>query len=601
MARRLVRVALLLVLLGPLPVAGPSRMAWAQGELFVANRTNDSVTVYARVAGGNTAPVRMIAGTATALAGPIGLAVDLAHNELFVTNEGDSVVRIYALNASGNAAPLRSLGGPLTGLSGPVAVAVDTVNDELVVTNGGSIYSISVFARTASGNTPPLRTITGGATGLALPDGVAVDRIHNELVVANFFANSITVFGRTASGNVPPLRTIAGPTTGMAEPNGLALDLVHDEIAVSNLVTNSVTVFARTAIGNMAPLRTLVGGLTGINGPVGVVLDTLNDELLVANNFTPSVTVYSRTASGNTAPLRTLSGEATKLSGPEVLAVTTGCGPTAVFPASAAVHDVTAGREVVGPVPLAAAVLPSSRSVQVGCPATAFVTIINAGTSTATAVGIAKATGVPADFTYQITNPLTNVVTGNPNTPVDIEAGKSQTYVIALTPTAGFPPTDVAFSFAGSNTAPLATLTGINTLLLSGSVGSVPDIVVLAATLDNDGIVNLAGVNGSGAFSVATVNVGASATITATADTGGASLPVTISLCQTNPATGQCISAIGASVTAQISGGATPTFSVFVTGSGAVPFDPAANRVFVRFKDESAATRGSTSVAVRTQ
>ena len=48
--------------------------------------------------------------------------------------------------------------------------------------------------------------------------------------------------------------------------------------------------------------------------------------------------------------------------------------------------------------------------------------------------------------------------------------------------------------------------------------------------------------------------------------------------------------------------GAMPTFSFFVSGTGrVVPFDPGTNRVFVRFKDGSLATRGSTSVAVRTQ
>ncbi|HEV8439309.1 MAG TPA: hypothetical protein VGT40_14550 [Methylomirabilota bacterium] len=254
-----------------------------------------------------------------------------------------------------------------------------------------------------------------------------------------------------------------------------------------------------------------------------------------------------------------------------------------------------------GGIPLVAAVLPASRSVQVNCAATAFVTIINAGSATATAVGIAPATGIPANFTYQTTDSHTNAVTGSPNTPADIEAGKSQSYVIALTPTAGFPPTDVAFSFAGINTAPVATLTGINTLLLSGSPTPVPDIVALAATTNNDGIVNIPGASGSGAFAVATVNVGASASITATADTGGASLPVTIALCQTNSGTGQCISPIGTSAAVQINTGETPTFAIFVTGSGTVPFDPAANRVFVRFKDAGGTTRGATSVAVRTQ
>jgi hypothetical protein len=50
-----------------------------------------------------------------------------------------------------------------------------------------------------------------------------------------------------------------------------------------------------------------------------------------------------------------------------------------------------------------------------------------------------------------------------------------------------------------------------------------------------------------------------------------------------------------------INANATPTFGIFVQGSGNVPFDPAANQIFVRFKDGSNVTRGSTSVAVRTQ
>jgi hypothetical protein len=129
----------------------------------------------------------------------------------------------------------------------------------------------------------------------------------------------------------------------------------------------------------------------------------------------------------------------------------------------------------------------------------------------------------------------------------------------------------------------------------------VADIVALAATLNNDGIVNLAGATGSGVFAVATANVGASGMVTASADTGAASIPVTIALCETNPTTSQCISAIGPSVSTQIDANATPTFGIFVTGTGNVPFAPAVNRVFVRFQDNTGATRGSTSVAVRTQ
>jgi hypothetical protein len=56
----------------------------------------------------------------------------------------------------------------------------------------------------------------------------------------------------------------------------------------------------------------------------------------------------------------------------------------------------------------------------------------------------------------------------------------------------------------------------------------------------------------------------------------------------------------GPSVTIPMNGGATATFSVFVVAAGAVPFDPAANRISVRFTDAAGVTRGSTSAAVRT-
>jgi len=250
---------------------------------------------------------------------------------------------------------------------------------------------------------------------------------------------------------------------------------------------------------------------------------------------------------------------------------------------------------------LVAAVLPSSRSVQVDSPATAFATVINPGLGTAHGVGIALNTSIPANFTFQTTDPGTNLVNGSPNTPVDIPAGKSQTFVVSLTPTSTFGPTDVAFAFGGGN-APVTS--GVDTLLLSASNVPVSDIVALAATAGNTGIVNLPGATGNGAFAVATVNLGVAGQIAVSADTGAAVLPVIIFLCQTNPNSAQCVNPaapVTGPVVVNIGAGETPTFGIFVAGTSAVPFDPSKNRVFVRFKDAGGVTRGSTSVAVRTQ
>ena len=252
---------------------------------------------------------------------------------------------------------------------------------------------------------------------------------------------------------------------------------------------------------------------------------------------------------------------------------------------------------------LVSSLLPTSRSVQTGHAATAFATVINSGSSAATSCGLVLGTPVSgATFSYQTTNPSTNQPTGSPNTPASIPGSNgSQSYVFAITPSAALSPTDVSIKTNCTNASAPAVITGVNTLLLSASTSPVPDIVALAASVD-PGYVDLPGNTGAGAFSVASVNVGSGASITVTGDTGAASLPVTITLCQTN-SSAQCTnpSTPGASSTLTINQNDTPTFSIFVKGSGAVANDPANNRIFVRFKDGGGVTRGSTSVAVKTQ
>ena len=61
-------------------------------------------------------------------------------------------------------------------------------------------------------------------------------------------------------------------------------------------------------------------------------------------------------------------------------------------------------------------------------------------------------------------------------------------------------PTDVQLNFDCTNTDLAPVNVGLNTLLLSASTSPVPDIVALAATLTNDGIVNIPGAGGTGSF-----------------------------------------------------------------------------------------------------
>src|SRR5262245_56352893 len=85
---------------------------------------------------------------------------------------------------------------------------------------------------------------------------------------------------------------------------------------------------------------------------------------------------------------------------------------------------------VTGQLPgLAAAVLPSSRSVTVLSPATAFATIINAGPTRAIVCEMSPATNVPVSFSFQTTESSTNDLIGRLRTPAEIPPGTPQSFV----------------------------------------------------------------------------------------------------------------------------------------------------------------------------
>jgi sugar lactone lactonase YvrE len=255
------------------------------------------------------------------------------------------------------------------------------------------------------------------------------------------------------------------------------------------------------------------------------------------------------------------------------------------------------------PSPLASAILPGSRNVQLGSAATVFATLIN-GTYTALNNCQIQAPGsVAAELSLQYwpTDPATNSITGAVDTPVTIPAKGSQSFVIGFTASGPFNVAALAPFFLCDGVATAPVTIGVNTVALGFSATPTADIVALAATTGDNGIVTVPVSQGAAdAFALATVNAGAAAALTAETDTGGVSLPITVTLCQTDPATAQCLAPAAATVPVTIAAGATPTFSVFVGASGAVPFAPGTSRIFVRFLDGAGTLHGSTSVAVET-
>ena len=250
---------------------------------------------------------------------------------------------------------------------------------------------------------------------------------------------------------------------------------------------------------------------------------------------------------------------------------------------------------------LVAAVLPSSQSVELGTVATAFATILNANPTVAQSCAIVPTNGVANTFTYQTTDPNTNALTGTANTPVDIPANSGQSYLVAFNPTAVYVTETVSFGFYCANANPAPVTPEVNTLFLSASSTPVPNVIALAVSPSEDGILDLPGTSGSNAFAVATSNIGAAGTLKVTINPGAVPLPVDLAVCETEPSSGACLAAPTRSLTLTIDAGATPTFGFFATATGTIAFDPGVNRLIVRFLDSANVLHGETSLAVRTQ
>jgi hypothetical protein len=256
-------------------------------------------------------------------------------------------------------------------------------------------------------------------------------------------------------------------------------------------------------------------------------------------------------------------------------------------------------------IPVVSAVLPGSRAVQVGTRATIFGTMLDDGGVPLANCRVTLPPNYPAGLSvaFQQTNPATNALVGVPYGPAAVTGASPGTFLLTFQASQALSLTAQPLSF-GCDGVPAASRTpGVNTVDLLFSNTPVADVIALAATESNNGIVDVPFSSGaSGAFAVASINVGTSGTLNVTTDTGGTPLPLSATVCETNSAA-ICVSPTVPvpSFPLSFAPNASPTFSVFVTAAGAIPFAPATARVFLRFVDGDGVEHGSTSVAVRTQ
>ncbi len=221
-------------------------------ELYLTVQHQNSIVIYRKMAEGDEKPLREIRGVKTHLEDPHGIAVDTRRDLILVANHGNyrnrrvpgsgtfgpPSISVYARTANGDVAPLAVIKGSKTQLNWPAALAVDPGRGEVYVANDSG-DSVLVFKVTDNGNVAPSRVIKGPRSTLKNPTGVSLDLENNELWVANFGTHAATVFALDADGDARPLRTIRSAprgkeALGIGNPGAVAYDPKREELLVPN-------------------------------------------------------------------------------------------------------------------------------------------------------------------------------------------------------------------------------------------------------------------------------------------------------------------------------------------------------------------------------
>jgi len=167
--------------------------------------------------------------------------LDVAGDRLYGADAADNAIQIWdnvSALPSGVAPVSRTVAGAATKLSVPFGLALDP-SKNLVVSNSGGSGSITVYsaASVATGTSPlnvaPVAIITGAATTLATPAHIILNTVSTggEMIVADSAAGAVTTFINVAAsgGNTAPTRHISGAATtltitGQPTARGVALD-----------------------------------------------------------------------------------------------------------------------------------------------------------------------------------------------------------------------------------------------------------------------------------------------------------------------------------------------------------------------------------------
>jgi parallel beta-helix repeat protein len=321
-----------------------------------------------------------------------------------------------------------------------------------------------------------------------------------------------------------------------------------------------------------------------ITSPIdGATVST--SSITVTGTATDDTGVTTLTVNGNSVTVESDGSFTTTVS------LTSGVNTIIVIATDAAGNSASESVNVTAELPyLVFAITPNSRLAQVGTPVTIFMSVINAGTGSATDVSISQASSLPATISYQAWDGAT--LTGTPDTPVDIGSGETANFVLTINPTADFTSSAMTFDVSGTNGGS-APISGVNTLTMAASATPYADVIMISTSLDVSTAVNTAT-----AFALATTNVGtASATdVSLVVDIPSSITGLSYQVNETNP--DGSIKGPAAGLTIPVGG--CPTFAVFLTPTQAIDYDPANNRIVLKLVDGSGKVIGAQSVAVST-
>lgn len=167
--------------------------------------------------------------------------LDVVNDRLYATDSASNAIRIFdnvSTIPTSVVGANRTVAGAATNLSHPFGIAMDPAGN-LVVSNSGGGGSITVYtaASVATGTSPinaaAIATITGAVTTLATPSQIILNTLSSagEMIVADGTTGEVATFINVSAsgGNTAPTRKIVGAATtltlsGQVTARGVALD-----------------------------------------------------------------------------------------------------------------------------------------------------------------------------------------------------------------------------------------------------------------------------------------------------------------------------------------------------------------------------------------